>query len=308
MTKAIERPRRGIKERLFGNPVALKELRSQMRGARAVMVLTLYLTLTGGCVVLMYTLQVEAAKLTSMPVGSHIGQMLFFGVVAIELFLVIFIGPSLTAHAISGERERRTYELLRTTLLSARTLVLGKLIAALAYIVLLLFATLPIQAIALLFGGVTPQEMAIITIILLASAFHFSTVGLYFSVSVKRTMPASVAAYSYALVSTLGLPLLSFLLNSLTSLSSNLHSPKLLQVSLIYLTDLTIGSSPITTSIASQQLIAYHQTTGLYWQYLSNGERIPAVSPWIIFTFLTIVTSIVLIRISVRRIRRIADE
>ena len=70
--------------------------------------------------------------------GGVVGKMVFGGVLAIELFMVCFIAPAFTTGAISGEKERQTFDLLRTTLLPARRIVIGKLIAALAYIVLLL--------------------------------------------------------------------------------------------------------------------------------------------------------------------------
>ena len=49
------------------------------------------------------------------------------GIVFLQSFVVLFVGPSITAGAIAEEKERRTYAILRTTALSAPSLVRTKL-------------------------------------------------------------------------------------------------------------------------------------------------------------------------------------
>ena len=87
--------------------------------------------------------------------------MVFAAVLGIQAFLIVFIGPAFTAGAISGEKERQTYDLLRTTLLPAGALVRGKLISALGYVFLLVFASVPLQSVAFLLGGVALEELII---------------------------------------------------------------------------------------------------------------------------------------------------
>src|SRR5690606_31149931 len=100
--------------------------------------------------------------------------------IGIEMMLVAFIAPAFTAGAISGEREHQTYELLRTTLLAPSKLVLGKLLAALFYVLLLLLAAVPLQSIAFFFGGVAETEVILAFVILFVTALLFCTMGLYF--------------------------------------------------------------------------------------------------------------------------------
>ena len=129
-----------------------------MRGARAFVVLTVYLTLMSGFTALLYMISSSTKDIYGFTSGGTIGRYLFFGIVGIELFLVTFIAPAFTAGAISGERERQTYDLLKTTLLPARALIVGKMTSALSYVFLLLLAAIPLQSIAFLFGGVTEAE------------------------------------------------------------------------------------------------------------------------------------------------------
>src|SRR5258708_4844386 len=140
------------------NPVVLKELRGRMRGPRAFVVLTVYLILMSGFATLLYYLYSSSLDFEGAAAGGTIGRWLFSSIFAVEMFLVAFIAPTFTAGAISGERERQTYDLLRTTLLPARALIVGKLISALSYILLLLLAAVPLQSIAFMFGGLTEIE------------------------------------------------------------------------------------------------------------------------------------------------------
>ena len=146
---------------LTRNPVVLKELRGRMRGPRAFIVLTLYLLLMSGFVALLYLVYIASVNsAVSGNSGQLVGKFVFGAVVGIELLLVCFIAPAFTAGAISGERERQTYDLLRTTLLPAQALVLGKLASALSYMLLLLVAAFPLQSLAFLLGGVGPEEVS----------------------------------------------------------------------------------------------------------------------------------------------------
>ena len=51
-------------------------------------------------------------ELYQLPLSPQVGQMLFAGLVFIELMIISAITPSVTAMAISGEKEKQTYEML----------------------------------------------------------------------------------------------------------------------------------------------------------------------------------------------------
>src|SRR5690242_14206967 len=82
------------------NPVALKELRGRMRGARAFVVLTIYVALMSLFAVMLYTIYTVQASVNMSTTGGVVGKLIFGGVVAVELFLVCFIAPAFTSSAI----------------------------------------------------------------------------------------------------------------------------------------------------------------------------------------------------------------
>ncbi len=178
------------------NPVLVKEMRGRMRGPRAYLLLTGTLALFGVVTYGLYRLMRFAVAMQSgMPTGAVIGQGLFTGLVLLATFVICAIAPSLTAGAISGEHERKTFDLLMATPLSSSSVLLGKLIAALSYVALILMAVAPVASLAYVFGGVAFTDMLQSLLLLLGFAVTFSTVGLFFSALFRRTGLAVGASY-----------------------------------------------------------------------------------------------------------------
>ncbi len=295
------------------NPVMLKELRGRMRGVRAFIVLTVYLGLMSAFTALLYLIFTTSTvgATGSASVGS-IGRVLFLGLVGIELLLIIFIAPAFTAGAITGERERQTYDLLRTTLLASPSFVIGKLESALGYILLLLFSAIPLQSIAFLFGGVTELELILSFVLLAVTAVTLGTVGIYFSAITPRTLSASVRSYTIALAVTFGIPiLLAFpLLNAFPSAASGfgsgINSLPVIETLFIYISMILVSMNPVATALVSQQLLAERRILDFWTVTLaSDGTTIPVVSPWVSFTILYLVISTVLIVLAVREMRKV---
>ena len=292
------------------NPVMIRELRGRMRGARAFVVLTVYLGLMSGFTALLYMFY-TATQATGSAASGAVGRVLFVGLVGIELLLIIFIAPAFTAGAIAGERERQTYDLLRTTLLASPSFVIGKLESALGYILLLLFSAIPLQSIAFLFGGVNLTEIALAFVILAVTAVTLGTVGIYFSTVTPRSLTASVRAYAAALAVTFGVPLLASLplLNAFVGAAggygSGISGSPVVEAVFIYISLALISLNPIAAALTTQQLLVDRQVLGFWTITLSSdGSTIPLVSPWISFTVAGLAISTALVVLAVRRMRR----
>ncbi len=287
------------------NPVMLKELRGRMRGMRAFAVMTVYLALMSGFAALLYLIYGSITRTSGSSAAGEIGRILFLGIVGIELLLIIFIAPAFTAGAITGERERQTYDLLRTTLLATPSFVIGKLESALGYILLLLLAGIPLQSIAFLFGGVSETEVILSFIILMVTAIALGTVGIYFSAAMPRTLTASIRAYGAILVAMFIAPIvlggvLNLINNVLFARAGLLMSP-VMEAIFRYLNLLLTSINPVATGLASQQLLI-EQDVLSFWSLTlqSNGSMIPMISPWITFTILYLAVSAILIVLTIR--------
>jgi ABC-2 type transport system permease protein len=218
MTTAALPPRRPSTLAEFGSSVATimsKELRSRFRGRRAFIVLTIYL---GALALIAYGAYISAGpNAATQPlvgpdgtafIGANasatIGQAIFALLSVFQLMLVAFLAPAFTTGAISLEREKATLDLLITTPLRPGAIVVGKLLSALAFVVLLILAGIPVSALVLMYGGASVQDILRAQVVLLLSAAGFGVIGLFCSALLKRTQSATVIAYSTVLFLTVG--------------------------------------------------------------------------------------------------------
>lgn len=182
------------------NPMLVKELRGRMRGGRPYAVLTVFLLVLVGVGYAINQLITSQARMGATVLSAQVGQSLFSGLALCELFLVVFLAPALTSSAISGEREQLTYEMLLTTPLRPVRILWGKLIAALIYLFLLVFAAVPLFSVVLVFGGVAPRDMGKALALLSIAAVLFGAIGLCCSALARRTAQATVLSYTVILL------------------------------------------------------------------------------------------------------------
>ncbi len=293
----------------YRNPVMLKELRSRMRGGRAFLILSIYLLLLGGTVSLIFvTFFADQTAAASANVRQTLGKTLFGVVVGMQLLTVAFISPALTAGAISGEREHLTFDLVRTTLLSARQFVVGKLLSALSFLVLVLFAAFPLQSLAFFFGGVALEEILISAVLVVASAIGFSSLGLFFSSFSKRTLISTISSYGATILLIFGVPILLLIgvsiVGNLTAASLR-PLPPLLEVTLALIGWFLVSINPLATAVATEIILIEEQSVFLFTLPLSSGSQFLVPSPWISFTAICLLISAMLIAISIRFVRRV---
>jgi len=189
----------------ISNPVIIKELRSRMRGGRSFAILTAFLLILSLVSYGLYRIVGTAMQYNASGLMSAvIGQTLFAGLAFFELSLVLFITPALTAGTISGERENLTYEMLVATPLKPRTILWGKLLSAMSYVLLLIVAAIPLVSLVFIFGGVAPANALKALLMLTVTAITFGVVGLFFSALTGRTARATVLSYSFLLLVSVG--------------------------------------------------------------------------------------------------------
>ncbi|MBN1888280.1 MAG: ABC transporter permease subunit [Thermoflexales bacterium] len=193
---------------LLANPVLVKELRGWMRGDRAFVLLTATLVLLAlvsfGLYSMAYTSAQVSASYGSVVESAEIGQVLFAGLAFVALGVICFIAPALTAGAVSGEHERRTFDLLMATPLHPASMLFGKLTASLSYAFVLLLATVPLASLSYVFGGVTMVDMLKALLLLLSCTVTFGVIGVFFSAWLRRTVLATVLSYVALLVLVFG--------------------------------------------------------------------------------------------------------
>jgi ABC-type transport system involved in multi-copper enzyme maturation permease subunit len=182
-----------------------KDVRSRTRGWRPMLLLTFYLAVLALAVVAVLGIAVAQTG----TISPNLGQLLFGALAAGSVFLVAFIAPALTAGSVSGERERRTLDLLLVTRASPLGLATGKLAGAMLWVLYLLIASLPALGIVYLFGGVPVTTVIASLVVTISTALGYSALGLLLSALFRRTVVATVLAYGAVLITTVLLPIVA---------------------------------------------------------------------------------------------------
>lgn len=294
---------------LARNPVTVKELRSRMRGQRAFLLMTAYLLLMGGLIFTVYLAYVASSGNNFGPSNRQAGKAVFTAVLLVQVILVLFIGPTFTSAAIVGEKERQTYDLLRTTLLPARSLVTGKLLSSLSYIYLLIIVSIPLQGIAFLLGGISPIELLLSQLLILISAITFALIGLYISTVLRSTLTASLTTFAVAFTLTFGTPIVAALITSI--LGPVLFGPSTpawpVQILLIY-GGLLLAATNLPATLVISDLFLVEQNALVYFTDFIDGRLAYIWSPWLPYIILYIILGLLLYWACIRRIKRVARK
>src|SRR5574340_1035678 len=125
---------------LLDNPVLQRELLVNLRMVRAFVLLFAYIGLLGLVVAVAWpsqqridlTVSDEAAVSGEAKQGGEAKKLVNFFFLG-QYILMSLMVPSFAGGAITGEKERRTYEMLLASPMRPGALVLGKLLAAMCH-------------------------------------------------------------------------------------------------------------------------------------------------------------------------------
>src|SRR5207302_5279925 len=188
--------------------IVAKEYRSRMRTWRSPLTITIHVIVLGGIGWAVFSAIANSVAGFGNSGGgispSSMGVLLFTFLILFQIVLLAFITPALTSGAISGERERQTIDLLFVTPLAPFSIIWGKLLASMSFVVLLLILSVPLFSLVFLFGGIEIDQVVYAFAVTGATALSLGFVGIAFSSLFRRTLPATVAAYGAAFVLLLG--------------------------------------------------------------------------------------------------------
>jgi ABC-type transport system involved in cytochrome c biogenesis permease component len=147
--------------------------------------------------------------------ASMVAKQVFGFLSGVLMAYCLFAGMFQTADCLSSEKREGTLGLLFLTDLHGYDVVLGKLAASSLHAVYGLVAVLPVLAIPLLAGGVTPGEYWRVVVVLLATIFFSLGVGMAVS-AVGRESRQAFGFSAFLVIFTAGLlPALQQLLSML---------------------------------------------------------------------------------------------
>ncbi len=179
------------------NPVLRREMTERLRGAKGVLLLVVPLTLLTGVLILTYTASNAFNQSFTIDVTElgRVGRQVFEWVLSAMLALLLFMVPGLTAGSVTGERERQTLVPLQMTMMSPVNIIIGKLSAALAFLILLIIASIPLLAASHTVGGLAVLDIVRGLAMLIFTGIVLGAVCIWISARMKRTAAATVVCY-----------------------------------------------------------------------------------------------------------------
>ncbi len=176
---------------IFENPVMQRELLVNLRTPRAFILLLLYQILLAAVVYFAWP-QDQRLDLTENPAAArNLVDLFFLG----QYILASLMAPSFAAGTITGEKERKTYEMLLASPLKPAAIVLGKFVSSLSHLGVLVFASLPIVMLSLPLGGVSAFEVLAAYLGLIISVIVFGAISIACSSYFQRTASSLVVSY-----------------------------------------------------------------------------------------------------------------
>ncbi len=121
---------------------------------------------------------------------ARFGLLLFQIIAYMQLTLLMFFAALSAASTVAREKDRRTFILLLMTDLRNYEIVVGKLMGSLLQIVILVAVMVPALGLLVLLGGIAPDQVVQVTLILAATALAAGSLGGLVALWREKTFPA----------------------------------------------------------------------------------------------------------------------
>jgi len=173
------------------NPVLTRELLVNLRSNRAFILQFVYVLFLAVAVYFYWPSGAEGVRQVGSGTARRLFELFFLG----QFFMVALVAPTFAAGSITGEKERRTYEMLLASPLQPATILFGKLLSSLSYLVILILSSLPLMILCFLLGGILLSEITRAYLVLMLAAGTFGLLSVACSSFFRRTSSALVVSY-----------------------------------------------------------------------------------------------------------------
>lgn len=185
------------------NPVYKRETMVSARSFKLSLILLVFNGILALVALLnMYSTLAQVRLTAEIQYSSFLDLYVFVAV--LEFVMLIFIMPALTAGSISGERERQTLELMLTTRMTPAEIVLGKMMASLSTMSLMIISSFPILAMVFVYGGVTLNDIIVLLLCYVAAALFVGSLGICCSAVFQKTTLSTVVSYALIAMVVIG--------------------------------------------------------------------------------------------------------
>ena len=122
---------------------------------------------------------------------------LFPIIAGVEFCIIALIMPVITASAISGEKEKQTFDLLMTTVMTPRAIVRGKVESAVISMMVFIVGSIPLMALSFTIGGLSWWNLFVTMIAFLIFAILTGSMGIFASTLTKKSITGIILTYVF---------------------------------------------------------------------------------------------------------------
>jgi len=200
------------------NPIYRKEMTVRARSSKTAVIVTVFNAILA-LVALIYMSYILGYARKTGEIQYSVFLTIFRYITWIEFAMILLIMPALTSGSISGEREKKTLDLIMTTGMTPTDIILGKLLTALSSMFLFVISSAPIIALVFVYGGVTIRDLLLLFLCYFTAAFLMGSMGIWFSGMLRRTTAATASTYGLEGALLFGTAALNFLLRNLSAIT-----------------------------------------------------------------------------------------
>ncbi len=121
-----------------------------------------------------------------------------------QLIILGLVVPVRTASAISGEKERQTFDIMMTTSMSPFSVIMGKVMTAIVQGMFFVVASMPVMALSFIIGGMSWVYLFLFLGIAFLVSLFAASIGILCSSLCKKSISAVIMSYVFYLIFFLG--------------------------------------------------------------------------------------------------------
>jgi ABC-type transport system involved in multi-copper enzyme maturation permease subunit len=193
---------------------------------------------------------------------SRFAAFCFCSVAVAQILVVLTLTPALVAGVIADEKQRKTLHYLLTSRLSGPEIVVGKLLARMLHVGVLLGVGFPVLSLLVLLGGIDPSLIAVACGAAASTAWFLAALAIWVSTIARRAREALFITYGleflwlfvplmFPYAPALGWPVVDQIIDALMSWLSQLSPADAARQSLYALQ--SGGASPVPNLITMIQ-------------------------------------------------------
>lgn len=183
-----------MKQMILINPMVKKDTKVMARSMKIAWGMFLYQGLLA--LIFIGTLAIIKAENQYSFSNPYKDLVALFPVLAItQIGIVTMVIPIFTASAISGEKERQTFDIMMTTCMTPFSIVVGKVLSSVIQVMLFVVASVPIMALSFVLGGLSWWTLLLFIIAIFVYSVLVGSIGIFCSSICKKSIVSIILSY-----------------------------------------------------------------------------------------------------------------